>query len=356
MKAVFFVIAFLIIFGCLGVSSSDSGGGRGNNLRIRYTSSGQIYFGNSQGIILYNKIFEGIWLETKELRNPDCYNLDDFVLLPQNNVLSAYRRGGEGCGVPGVYLTFLNNNSTNIILPPTNTQSQYENPVLTISNDSKFLTLTYENYSKRQEKYLGGFYLISTNNLSVISNIQTSSYPKTHFSPDGKYLGVLTPFTAISIYSIPSEILKNNFSTVSAEDFWWLNDTDMLLLENSKIVSINPLNQSGPGKLLYDVNCNQLVGYYCSLNQIEVSPNGRYVAVGGSYAVNEDTCNAGPEGFYICSEGFIAVVDLYENGTVFWNQGGQAHDNSAVFDWSPDGNELAYTFDGGSIFKQKISG
>jgi len=349
MKAALFVFAFLILAGCF---VWPEGWDRADNLRLRYSPSGQISLGSTNGISLYDQNL----IQTGSFGGIRCYHMDDFIWLTQSSVISAYEKSGQ-CNGSGFYIISWDNRiaARNITLPPPDAGPAGYNPVLSVSNDSKFIALTYENYNYSQEQSFGGFYLISTDNLSVISNVQTSGYPKTHFSPDGKYLGVLIPFTAISIYSIPGEILKNNFSTVGAEDFGWLNDTDMLLLENSRIVSVDPFNQSDLGKLRYDVNCNQLVGYYCSLNQIEVSPNGRYVAVGGSYAVNEDSCHVAPGGVYPCSEGFIAVVDLEKNATVFWNQGGQAHDNSAVFDWSPDGNELAYTFDG-SIFKQKISG
>ncbi len=366
MKAVLFVCAFLILAGCLSTSTSPRGGEIARNLRLRYSPSGQISLGSTQGVSLYNQnlapagSFGGI----------NCYQMGDFVWSDNSTVVSDYEKE-YSCNGSDFLLTIWNNGVIEANTSMSINQFSDDVPALALSNDSRFLALSFSNSNNAQDinnLTIGyGFYIINMDNLSVIRNFSTYDLPITKFSPDGRYLGVLVydrlfgADSTMTIYSIPGFDQLGNFSDYRADNFEWINDSDMLMLYGSSpdspwtssVISLDPFNQSAPAKTLYSFDCEAIFGYDCSLDQIEASPDGRYVAVGGT--LSESACpeSAGPQ---VCVGGFIAVIDLDNRTLVFSDQGGEATDNTDLFDWSPDGTKLAYSFDGRNIFVKKISG
>jgi hypothetical protein len=82
-------------------------------------------------------------------------------------------------------------------------------------------------------------------------------------------------------------------------------------------------------------------------NEVEdvgFSPDGRYIAISGTYAIS-----AGPSIAHVSGLGFVIVIDTESGEVVFVDSGGTLlQDNLAHFDWAPDGT-LVYLFDGESI-------
>lgn len=299
---------------------------------------------------------------------PACRGFDDFTWMPDGGLVTIQSELSTACNATNYTLTFWDEGAQTplhaIVLDME--RAAGTSPTLAASPNGQ-IALAYEAYNRDADIYFDGVYVVDSSSYRFLKNITTDSFAEISYSPDGKYfyVGAMRASEDMMTYTFYSTddysvVYSINMTTNPASQLTWSQDGKTMAgltkvdwnRNNITFFSVSRDDDSfqliPAGSYSIDAAGSPSAGYESIIDSMKFSPNGRYVAIGGSYSIS-----ACPDVPGICNLGFVETFDMQGKKVVFWDGGGNSRANTGRFDWSPD-SKLAYMFNGETPGKLRI--